>query len=120
MVNFNLGERFPRPRSQQRGSLCPRARRVAVLGVGAGGGRPLLLTGSGGVTPEIFFEIFDAKSSVWGPFWPENKLIEGQPNECDVICRNGVPPRSRTTTPLPPSNRDRQTDLVVIKVANLC
>ena len=73
--------------------------------------------------PGNFFEIFDAKSSVWGQFWPENKLIEGQPNEYDVICRNasvlavhlwptiiagapfrlknicrnGVPPRSRTT-----------------------
>ena len=61
-----------------------------------------------------------------GQFWPENKLIEGQPNGYDVICRNasllafhlwptifagapfrlqnisrnGVPPRSRTTTPL--------------------
>jgi len=76
--------------------------------------------------PEYFFEIFDAKSRVWGQFGPENKLIEGQPNEYDVICRNasvlafhlwptmfagapfrlqnicrnGVPPRSRTTTPL--------------------
>jgi len=74
----------------------------------------------------IFLEIFDAKSRVWGQFGPENKLIEGQPNEYDVICRNasvfafhlwptifagapfrlqnicqnGVPPRSRTTTPL--------------------
>ena len=73
-----------------------------------------------------FFEIFDAKSHIWGQFGPENKLIEGQPNEYDVICRNasvlafhlwptifagvpfwlqnicrnGVPPRSRTTTPL--------------------
>jgi len=34
-----------------------------------------------------FFEIFDAKSRVWGQFGPENKLIEGQPNEYDVICR---------------------------------
>ena len=32
VVNFDLGERFPRPRSQQQGSLRPRARRVAVLG----------------------------------------------------------------------------------------
>ena len=32
VVNFDMGERFPRPRSQQRGSLHPRARRVAVLG----------------------------------------------------------------------------------------
>jgi len=86
-----------------------------VLGAGAGGG------------PEIFFEIFGAKSRVWGQFVPENKLIEGQPNEYDVICRNasvlafhlwpkifagapfrlqnicrnGVPPRSCTNTPLP-------------------
>jgi len=107
--------------------LRPRAWRVAVvLGVGAGGGCPLPLRGSGDVTPENFFEILDAKSSVWGQFGPENKLIEGQPNEYDVICRNasvfefqlwptifagapfrlqnicrnGVPPRSRTTTPL--------------------
>jgi len=73
--------------------------------------------------PEIFFEIFDAKSRVWGQFGPENKLTEGQHNEYDVIyrtasvlashlwptifagapfrlqniCRNGVPSRSRTT-----------------------
>ena len=91
-VNFDLGERFPRPRSH----------------------------------PGNFFEIFDAKYRVWGQFGPENKLIEGQLNEYDVICRNasvlafhlwptifagapfrlrnicrnGVPPRSRTTTPL--------------------
>jgi len=80
-----------------------------------------------GVTPGKFFEIFDVKSRVWRQFGPENKLIEGQPKEYDVICRNasvlafhlwptifagalfrlqiirwnGVPPRSRTTTPLP-------------------
>ena len=40
MVNFDFGERVPRPRSQHRGSLRPSARRVALLGVGAGGGRP--------------------------------------------------------------------------------
>jgi len=68
VVNFDLGKRFPGPRSQQRGSLRPRARRVVVLGVGG--------------------EICDAKSRVWGQFGPENKLIEGQPNEYDVICRN--------------------------------
>jgi len=61
VVNFDLGERFPRPRFQQRGSLHPRARRVAVLGVDAGGGRPL--------PPDIFFEIFDAKSRVWRAIW---------------------------------------------------
>ena len=89
-VNFDLGERFPRPRSQQRGSLPPppRARRVAVLGVGAGGARPLPMRGYRGVTPGNFFEIFDAESRVWRQFGPENKPIEGQPNEYDVICRN--------------------------------
>ena len=57
-----------------------------MLGVGAGGDRPHPLSGSGGVTPgNFFFEIFDAKSRVWGQFGPENKLIEGQPNEYDVI-----------------------------------
>jgi len=126
VVNFDLGGRFPRPRSQQRGSLRPRARRVAVLKVGAGGGRTLPLRRSGGVTPGKFFDIVDAKSHVWGQFGPENKLIEGQPNEYDVIrrnasvlafhlwptifagapfrlqniCWNGVPPRFITTTPL--------------------
>jgi len=81
VVNFDLGGRFRRPRSQQRGSLRPRARRVAELGMGAGGGCPLPLRGSRGVTPRKFFEIFDAKSRVWGQFGSENKLIEGQPNE---------------------------------------
>ena len=38
MVIFDLGERFLRPRSQQRGSLSPRARRVAAQVVGAGQG----------------------------------------------------------------------------------
>jgi len=126
VANFDLGEWFTRPRSQQWESLRPRARRVAVLRVGAGGSCPLPLRGPGGVTPGNFFEIFDAKYRIWGQFGPENKLIESQPNEYDVICwnasvlafhlwptifagapfrlqnicRNGVPPRSRTTTPL--------------------
>ena len=75
VVNFDLGERFPRPRSQQRGSLRPRARRVAVLGVGAEGSRPLLLRGFASVTPGNFFEIFDAKSRVWGAIWGTCPLI---------------------------------------------
>ena len=101
-------------------TACSRA------GVGAGGGRHVPLRGSTGVTPGKFFEIFDAKSRVWRQFGAENKLIESQPNEYYVIyrnasvlafhlwptifagapfrfqniCRNGVPPRSRTTTPL--------------------
>ena len=54
VVNFDLGERFPRPRSEKRGSLRPRARGVAVLGLGVGGGRPLTLRGSGGPPRENF------------------------------------------------------------------
>jgi len=126
VVNSDLGERFPRPRSQQRGSLRPRARRVAVLGVGAGGGHPSRWRDPGCHPWKILFRFFDAISRVWGQFGPENKLIKGHPNQYDVICqnasvlafhlwptifagapfrlqnicRNGVPPRSRTTTPL--------------------
>jgi len=59
VVNFDLGEQDPRPAEGVRD-----------------------------VTPGNFFEIFDAKSRVCGQFGPENKLIEGQPNEYDVICRN--------------------------------
>jgi len=84
VVNFDFGEQFPRPTSQQRGSLRSRARRVAVLGVRAGRGRRLPLMGSGVSPPEIF----DTKSRVRGQFGPENKLIEGRPNAYDVICRN--------------------------------
>ena len=76
VVNFDLAERFPRPRSQQRGSLHPRALHVAVR------------EGVRGCHPRKFFEIFDAKSRVWWKFGPENKLIEGQPNEYNMICRN--------------------------------
>ena len=87
MVNFDLGERFLRPMFQQRESLRPRARRVAVLGVSVGGVAPPVEEVRG-VTPGNFFEMFDAKSRVWGQFGPENKPIEGQTNEYDVICRN--------------------------------
>jgi len=60
------------------GSLHLRARRVAVReGVAPSRGGGL------GVTPRIFFEIFDAKYRVWGQFY-----IGGQPNEYDVICQN--------------------------------
>ena len=83
VVNFDLGERFPRPRSQQRGSLRPRTRRVAVLRVGMGGGRPRPAEGVRGVSPGNFWYHIPH----WGQFGPENKLIEGQPNEYDVICR---------------------------------
>ena len=53
-------------------TACSRA------GVGAGGGRP----------EKIFKKIFEAKSRIWQQFGPESKLIEGQPSEYDVICRN--------------------------------
>ena len=105
------------------GGAC--ARRVAMLGLVREGVAPSPpAEGAGDVIPGNFFEIFDAKCRVWGQFGPENKLIEGQPNEYDVICqnasvlafhlwptifagaplrlqnicRNGVPPRSRSTT----------------------
>ena len=65
VVNLDLGERFPRPRSQQRGSLRPCARRVRARG-GCGRGSPPPAEGVRGVTPGNFFEIFDAKSRVWG------------------------------------------------------
>jgi len=68
VVNFDWGNGFR--------DLGPSARR-----------RPLPLTGFGGITPGKFFEIFAAESRVWGQFGPENKLIEGQPDEYDVICR---------------------------------
>jgi len=70
-----------------------------VLGVGAGGDRPLPLTGWGVSPPENFVEIFDAKFRVWGQFEPENKLIEGQPNEYDVIRQNApkYSPERRST-----------------------
>ena len=106
VVNFDLGERFPRPRSQQRGSLRPRARRVAVLGVGAGG-----------------VEIFDAKSRVWGNLghkinWSRVNLSSttwfagtrfsvSVPPVANDICRSAVPaptylPERRSTAPLHP------------------
>jgi len=90
VVNFVLGQRFPRPRSQQQ--------RVAALREGARGGRPLPLA-----PRKIFWDFSHAKSRDWGQFGPENKLIEGQPNEYDVICRNAVsvPPVANDTVYLP-------------------
>ena len=75
---------------------------------------------------ENFLRFLMPNPAFGGQFGPENKLIEGQPNEYGVICRNasalafhlwptifagapfrlqnicrnGVPLRSRTTTPL--------------------
>ena len=85
VVNFDLWERFPRPRSRQRGSLRPRARRVAVLGVGAEG------------TNE--YNVICRNASVLAfRLWPT--IFTGAPFRLQNICRNGVPPRSRTTTAL--------------------
>ena len=76
--------------------------------------------------PENILRFLMPNPAFGGQFGSENKLIEGQPNEHDVICwnasvlafhlwptifarapfrlqniyLNGVPPRSRTTTPL--------------------
>jgi len=126
VVNFYFWERFPRPRSQQRGRLRPHARRVAVLGVSAGRGRPLPLRRSGVSPPENFGRFLMPNPAFGGNLGQKIKLIEGQPNEYDVICRNAsvlafhlwptifagapfrlqnicrncVPARSRTTTPL--------------------
>jgi len=115
VVNFYLGERFPRHRPQQQGSLRPRARARWVR--------------EGVANPRKTFWDFWCQIPRLGAIGPGNKLIEGQPNEYDVICwntsvlafhlwplandicprdpfrlqnicRNGVPPRSRTTTPL--------------------
>ena len=126
VVNFYFWERFPRPRSQQRGRLRPHARRVAVLGVSAGRGRPLPLRRSGVSPPENFGRFLMPNPAFGGNLGQKIKLIEGQPNEYDVICRNasvlafqlwpaifagapfrlqnicrnGVPPRSCSTTPM--------------------
>ena len=47
----------------------PSARRVAMLGLGAGGGR------------NFFLKFLMPNPAFGGQFGPENKLIEGQPNE---------------------------------------
>ena len=88
VVNFDFWERFPRPRSQQRGRLRPHARRVAVLGVSAGRGRPLPLRRSGVSLPENFGRFLMPNPAFGGNLGQKIKLIEGQPNEYDVICRN--------------------------------
>jgi len=80
VVNFDLGERFPRPRSQQRGSLRPPPR-TASSRAGGGGGRGSPLPAEV-LPPEIFFYRFLMPNPAFGgQFGPQNKLIEGQPNE---------------------------------------
>ena len=83
MVWPTLGSRTAKEQEQEQvpatGELAPRARRVAVLGMGAGGGRPLPLRGPGVSRPEIIFEIFDAKSRVWGQFNGARKLTDRGP-----------------------------------------
>jgi len=49
-------------------SRSDRARPKAVLGVGAGGGRPLPPGGSGGIIPGKFFEYYFAVDVFWAPF----------------------------------------------------
>ena len=89
MVNFDLEDQFPRPMSQQRRRLPPPPRTACShAGVGAGGGRSLPLRGSRGVTARKFFGFLMPNPAFGGQFGPENKLIEGQPNEYDAICWN--------------------------------
>jgi len=127
VVNFDLGGDGFRDPGPSNGELAPPRTACSPAGGACGTGSPPLADGVRGVTPGKFFEIFDTKSRVRGQFGPENKLIEGRPNAYDVICRNAsvltfhlwptifagasfrlqnicrndVPPRSRTTTPLP-------------------
>ena len=127
VVNFDLRERFPRPRSQQRGACAPAHSVEPCWGWVREGVAPSRWRGPGrGVTSGKFFWDFWCQIPCLGQFGSENKLIEGQPKEYDVICRNasvlafhlwptifgrapfrlqnicwnGVPPRSRTTIPL--------------------
>ena len=104
------------------GGACAPTQRTACSRAGGWCGK-----GPRGVTPGIFLRFLmpNPAFGLCGQFGPENKLIEGQPNEYDVICpnasvlafhlwptifagapfglqnicRNGVPPRSRTLTP---------------------
>jgi len=70
------------------GELAPPRTACSRAGGGCGTGSPLPLGGVRQCHLRKFFEIFDAKSRVWGQVGPENKLIKGQPNEYDMICRN--------------------------------
>jgi hypothetical protein len=49
------------------GAKRPRARPKAVLGEGAGRGRPLPQWGSGGITPGIFLKICMQNNAFWCP-----------------------------------------------------
>ena len=79
------GFRDPGPSN---GELAPPRTVCSPAGGACWTGSPPPADGVRGVTPGKFFEIFDTKSRVRGQFGPENKLIEGQPNAYDVICRN--------------------------------
>ena len=71
------------------GELAPLRTACSRAGGGCGRGSPTPAERVRGcLTPGKIVDIFDAKSRFWGQFGPENKLIEGQPNEYDVICRN--------------------------------
>ena len=59
------------------GTLAPRARSEAGLGVGVGGGRAVPLWGSG-VSPRKIFENSDAKSCIL----VASALISGLPRTC--------------------------------------
>jgi len=78
---FGFGGTVSETKVPTTGELAPPRTACSRAGGGYGRGSPLLLSWFGGVTPRKFFEIFDAKSRIWGHFGPENKLIEGQPND---------------------------------------
>ena len=127
-----------------KGGLAPPRTACGRAGGGCGRGSLPPIEGVRWCHPrkKIFLKIFDAKSRVWGQlFGPENKLIEGQPNENDVICRNasvlafhlwptifagapfqlqnicrnGVPPRSRPLHPWKQLRLKKKTDLFAFK-----
>ena len=90
------------------GELTPPRTACSRAGARCGRGSPPPAEGVRRCHPRnFFFEIFDAKSHVWGQFGPENKLIEGQPNEYDhgakrrfyTVVRRDLPERVSVSVP---------------------
>jgi len=81
VVNFDFGGMVSETRVPATGELAPPRTACSRVGGGCGRGSPPPTEGVLSVTLGKFFEIFDAKFRVWGQFGPENKLIEGQPNQ---------------------------------------
>jgi len=84
-----------RDSSQQRGSLRPRTRRVAVLGVGA----PLPLRESGGVNPGNFLGFLMPNPAFWGNLGQKIRVRRDLPERFSVSvpfvandnCRSAFP-----------------------------